>query len=63
MPPRFVITVKDIMNMSGVDRVTAWRTMRELKDFYKKPPEAWITVEELCAYKKVTEEKVKQFLK
>ena len=60
--PRLMLSIKDIINITGKSRATAWRLSTAIKKRFNKGRYAYITVEEFCAFTGLKEEKVKLFL-
>ena len=61
-PKRIVIYVKDIVLITGMSERSACRLLNRIRRELGRRALALISVEEFCAYTKLDEEKVRQFL-
>ena len=62
IPGRLIITLQDIMNITGKKRSTAQRMMKEVKLAYNKSTRDFITIYEFCEYFKFKVEWVWQYM-
>lgn len=62
VPPRLVIYPKDVMNITGCSNRTARRKLEKIRRHYNKSKDAYVSIEEFCAFVGLKEERVKQFL-
>lgn len=62
IPNRIVIYTKDVMNITGRSERTARRLMASIRKACNKDKEAFISIEEFCAFTGLKEEKVQPFL-
>jgi hypothetical protein len=62
LPHRIVIYAKDIMNITGCSSRTARRKLAEIRKKFNKPKQAYISIEEFCAFTGLREERVAAFL-
>ena len=62
IPPRIVIYARDVENITGRKRRTAYLLMQKIKIYYNKTEKDFLTVPEFCAYMKMEEEVVRKFL-
>jgi hypothetical protein len=62
LPTRVIIYAKDVENITGRSRRTAQVILRQIKSYFKKAEKDLVTIMEFCAYMKLEEELVKEFL-
>ena len=62
IPPRIIIYAKDVENITGRRRRTAYLLMQKIKAHYRKTNEDCITITEFCMYMKIEEKLVREFL-
>jgi hypothetical protein len=62
MPGRLIITIRDIMNITGMSYRTAQRMAREVRQAFNKNSYDYITIEEFCIVFKFNEERVREYM-
>jgi hypothetical protein len=60
---RIVIYAKDVMHITGREERASYRLLKRVRQHFSLPPEAFITIDHFCQYTRITEERVKTFLK
>ena len=56
--PRIVIYTADVMDLLGCSEPSAHRLLRKIRKSEEKPPRAFVSVGEFCAYTKLKEKEV-----
>ncbi|WP_132052540.1 hypothetical protein [Pseudocnuella soli] len=62
LPTRVTIYVKDVTNITGRSERTGRKLLALIRKANGKPPHAFVTVEEFCAFTGIREEAVRPFL-
>ena len=61
-PPRAVVYPKDVQNITGRSLRTAQHMFKMMKAFYNKQKSDFITVLEFCAFMKMEERLVREYM-
>jgi hypothetical protein len=62
IPPRVVIYVKDVMNITGRSNRTARALLSRIRKHFKKDRNAFISIDEFCSFTGLKQELVSKFL-
>jgi hypothetical protein len=62
IPRRAIIYAKDIENITGRKRRTAFAMLQKIKTFYNKTSKDLITISEFCAFMGMEKEVVYEYL-
>lgn len=62
LPNRIVVYARDVMNITGRKERAAYKLLALIRKKYNKPKEAFISIDEFCAYTGLKEDKVEKFL-
>lgn len=62
IPNRIVIYAKDIENITGRKPRTCYTILSKIKAHYQKKKDDLITIREFCAFFRIDEELIKDFL-
>jgi predicted transcriptional regulator of viral defense system len=57
-----VIYAKDVSNITGVSKRTAWNLLSRIKKRYKKKKGQYITVKEFADFTGIAEEEIKKLI-
>ena len=60
---RIVVTVKDLQLIYGQTQPSAWRKLKEIREFFGKPPGACVTIHELSIYTTIPLDILEEFFK
>ena len=58
-----VLYTRDVMNITGRSRRTAYRLMQKIRHFFGKSEAGFVTLKEFCIYCEMEEEEVMKYLK
>ena len=62
IPVRMVLYPRDIMNIMGCSRMTAYRLIQKIREANGKSRMGFVTVQEFCSYCEIKEEDVVRYL-
>ena len=62
-PRRIILKVSDVMLIKNVKYSQAWRTLKQIKVFFKKPLKGVVTVGDYCIYFGMKVEEVMSFIR
>ena len=60
---RIIISIKDVVVMYDCHRITAWRKLTKIKEYYEKPENGDVTIYEFSTFTGIPLEIVKTLLR